>query len=55
MIISVLGTDYTIIKRKHGDDPKFQRHSIDGYCDSLTKKNRSLRYDNLSRLGGCFT
>lgn len=38
MRISVLGTEYEIIKRKHDDDPKFKNHPIDGYCDSLTKK-----------------
>ena len=38
MKVTILGTEYEIIKRKHDDDPKFKCHSIDGYCDSLTKK-----------------
>ena len=38
MIVNVLGTDYEVVKRKFDDDQKFKRLSVDGYCDSLTKK-----------------
>ena len=38
MKVNVLGTDYTIIKRKYEDDKKFKEMSCDGYCDSAVKE-----------------
>ena len=35
MIVSVLGTDYEIIRKKYDEDPEFKERSIDGYCDGL--------------------
>lgn len=33
MKISILGTEYTIIKKKYDEDEAFVKRSIDGYCD----------------------
>ncbi|UYJ48714.1 MAG: hypothetical protein OGM82_12360 [Flavonifractor plautii] len=38
MIVNVLGTEYTIEIKKYAEDEAFERRSIDGYCDCLTKK-----------------
>ena len=38
MIVNVLGTEYTIEIKKYAEDEAFERCSIDGYCDWLTKK-----------------
>ena len=38
MIINVLGTEYTITVKKYDEDEVFERRSIDGYCDGLTKQ-----------------
>lgn len=38
MIVNVLGTEYTIEIKKYAEDEAFERRSIDGYCDWLTKK-----------------
>ena len=38
MKVSVLGTDYEIIKKKYGDDKDFERRGISGYCDSELKR-----------------
>lgn len=35
MIVSVLGTDYEIIRKKYDEDPEFKERSINGYCDGL--------------------
>lgn len=36
--INVLGTEYTVTVKKYNEDEVFERRSIDGYCDSLTKQ-----------------
>ena len=36
--VFVLGTYYTIIRKKYDEDGAFERSGIDGYCDGLTKK-----------------
>ena len=38
MIVNVLGAEYTIEIKKYAEDEAFERRSIDGYCDWLTKK-----------------
>ena len=38
MIISVLGTEYEVIKKKYGEDPYFSERSFDGYCDSIERR-----------------
>jgi len=38
MKVNVLGTDYTITVKKYEEDEAFDRRSIDGYCDGLTKQ-----------------
>lgn len=38
MTVNVLGTEYTITIRKYDEDEAFERRSIDGYCDGLTKQ-----------------
>ena len=37
MTVSILGTEYEIIKKKYADDPDFERSDIDGYCDTHSK------------------
>jgi len=37
-VVSILGTEYTIIVKKYEEDEAFERRSIDGYCDSWTKQ-----------------
>lgn len=37
MTVSILGTEYEIIKKKYADDPDFERCDIDGYCDTHSK------------------
>lgn len=36
--VSILGTEYTITKKKYKDEPCFAERSIDGYCDMYTKE-----------------
>ena len=38
MTVNVLGTEYTVIVKKYGEDEVFERRSIDGYCDNWTKQ-----------------
>ena len=38
MKVQVLGTEYSIITKKYEEDEIFERRSLDGYCDGLTKK-----------------
>lgn len=38
MKVSILGTEYTITVKKYDEDEAFERRSIDGYCDGLTKE-----------------
>ena len=33
MTVNILGTEYTIHKKKYSEEPAFERRSIDGYCD----------------------
>lgn len=35
--IDVLGTKYTIMVKKYGEDEAFERRSIGGYCDGYVK------------------
>jgi len=37
MKINILGTDYTITKKKYEDDPYFKNRSWDGYCTEYLK------------------
>ena len=37
MTVNILGTKYTITKKKYSEEPAFERRSIDGYCDHYTK------------------
>lgn len=36
--VNILGTEYAIIIKKYDEDEAFERRSIDGYCDGLTKQ-----------------
>ena len=38
MKVNVLGTDYQILVKKYDEDEAFERRSIDGYCNGLTKE-----------------
>ena len=38
MTVNVLGTEYSITKKKYADDEVFERRCIDGYCDGYTKE-----------------
>lgn len=38
MKVKILGAEYTIIVKKYNEDEVFERRSIDGYCDGLTKQ-----------------
>lgn len=35
--VTILGTEYTITRKKYDEDEAFSRDSIDGYCDNYTK------------------
>ena len=37
MKISVLGTEYTLLRKNYDEDPLFEKQGIDGYCDSIDK------------------
>ena len=37
MKVNILGTEYTIEKRKHTDDNSFEKKGIDGYCDRFSR------------------
>lgn len=36
--ISILGTEYEIVRKDYKDDPYFEKDGIDGYCDGYLKK-----------------
>lgn len=36
--VNILGTEYTILVKKYDEDEAFDRRSICGYCDELTKR-----------------
>ena len=36
--VNVLGTVYTIEKKKYDEEEAFERQRIDGYCDGMTKR-----------------
>lgn len=36
MTLNILGTEYTVTKRKYGEDPAFV--NLEGYCDRNTKE-----------------
>lgn len=38
MKLSILGTEYTVTKKKYDDDPMFKDHSYEGYCDSIMRE-----------------
>ena len=38
MTVNILGTSYTLTIKKYDEDEAFERRSIDGYCDGLTKQ-----------------
>lgn len=38
MKVNILGTEYTVTVKKYDEDEAFERRSIDGYCDGLTKQ-----------------
>lgn len=38
MTISILGTEYTITVKKYDDDETFDRRTLAGYCDDMTKQ-----------------
>lgn len=47
--MNILGTEYTITKKKYEDEPAFERRSIDGYCDSFT---HTIAYCDMSTYPG---
>lgn len=38
MKVNILGTEYTITVKKYDEDEEFERLSVDGYCESLSKR-----------------
>lgn len=38
MTVNILGTEYTVTKKKYTEEEAFSRRSIDGFCDSFTKQ-----------------
>lgn len=38
MTVDILGTFYKIIVKKYDEEEAFERRSIDGYCNGLTKE-----------------
>lgn len=38
MTVNVLGAQYTIDVKKYADEESFERRSIDGFCDGMTKE-----------------
>lgn len=38
MTVNILGTEYTVTIKKYDEEEAFERRSIDGYCDGLTKQ-----------------
>lgn len=36
--VNILGTEYGIVVKAYSEDEAFERRSIDGYCDSMTKQ-----------------
>lgn len=37
MTVNIMGTPYTIERRKYDEDEAFERRGIDGYCDPWAK------------------
>lgn len=38
MTVNVLGTNYEINIKKYSEDPLFEKNSIEGYCNGITKQ-----------------
>lgn len=38
MEVDILGTRYSIVKRKYSEDSAFEKRGIDGYCDGMLKE-----------------
>lgn len=38
MKVNVLGTEYEVLYKDYSDDPLFEKRSIDGYCDEISKR-----------------
>ena len=38
MTVNILGTPYTVTTKKYDEEEAFERRSIDGYCDGMTKE-----------------
>ncbi|MEG0470256.1 MAG: hypothetical protein RR562_10145 [Longicatena sp.] len=38
MKVTILGTEYTVIKKKYDQERLFKKRSIDGYCDDQLKE-----------------
>lgn len=38
MYLSVLGTEYEIIRKDYADEPAFEKREIIGYCDTIIKQ-----------------
>ena len=36
--VSVLGTEYRIVRKKYEDDPYFEKNSCSGYCDGCLRE-----------------
>lgn len=36
--VMILGTKYSVEKKKYGDDQHFEEEKADGYCDDIEKK-----------------
>ena len=34
MRVSILGTEYEIVRKDYSEDSNFERHEINGYCDA---------------------
>ena len=49
MKINILGTDYTVTKKRYSDDPYFENHSTEGYCAEYLK---AIVYCDASTLPG---
>lgn len=37
MTINILGTKYTVTKKRYDDEPYFKKRSVDGYCAEYIK------------------
>ncbi len=38
MKLSILGTEYEVIRKNYADDPYFEAHGCNAYCDKLGKQ-----------------